>query len=247
MSLTSEDIQAQQFHVRFRGFDVEEVDTFLERVAEDFLLLSEENQQIKEQVKNLTKEIDSYKIRERTFQNAILTAQKVADEMKQKSREEADEILTRARNEARRIEEDANAEITQLETNLDMLKSDKTKIVDELRGFLKTNLENLENERPLSRIAEAPSPDVPYELQAAKEPEIYNGGLAEHQETPDDLPDLYEKIDLDDMGAPEFQVPEVQDAEQNGPKIAVDLDGEMSFSLEDPLDEHEPSVIIEKD
>ena len=261
MSLTSEDIQAQQFHVRFRGFDVEEVDAFLERIAEDFLLLSKENQQVKEQVKNLTKEIDSYKTRERTFQDAILTAQKVADEMKRKSREEADEtltkarekadeILTRASDEARRIEEDANAEITQLETNLDRLKADKTGIVDELRNFLKTNLENLENEKPLSRIAEAPPPDIPDELRAAKEPEIHNGGSAEsaeHQETQDDLSDLYEKIDLDDMGAPESQVPEVQDAGQNSPETAVDLDGEMSFSLEDPLDEHEPSVIIDKD
>ena len=50
MSLTAEDIQTQQFHVRFRGFDVDEVDAFLERVAENFVLLKDEKRQLKEQV-----------------------------------------------------------------------------------------------------------------------------------------------------------------------------------------------------
>ena len=36
MTLTPLDIQEQQFRVKFRGFDVAEVDTFLERVANAF-------------------------------------------------------------------------------------------------------------------------------------------------------------------------------------------------------------------
>ncbi len=46
MQLTPEDIQKQQFNIRFRGFDVDEVDGFLEKVAENFSLLNEEKQQI---------------------------------------------------------------------------------------------------------------------------------------------------------------------------------------------------------
>ncbi len=278
MPLTAEDIQAQQFHVRFRGFDVEDVDAFLERVAEDFLILSEKNQQLNEQVKNLSKEIDSYKIRERTFQDAILTAQKIADEMKKnsqekadtvltKARNEADEILTKARVEARHIEEDANAEITLLETSLDRLKGDKARIVDKLRSFLKANLENLENEKPLYSRLEELAPDVPDELPAAEEPEIHNKKAtesAELEKAEDDLSDLYEKIDLDDMGSPAHQVPEPQDPKQSKqtlpamegmgedfdqsvPETALNLDGEMTFSLDDPLDNSEPSVVIDKE
>lgn len=279
MPLTAEDIQAQQFHVRFRGFDVEDVDAFLERVAEDFLILSEKNQQLNEQVKNLSKEIDSYKTRERTFQDAILTAQKIADEMKKnsqekadteltKARNEADEILTKARVEARHIEEDANAEITLLETNLDRLKGDKARIVDTLRSFLKANLENLENEKPLYSRLEALPPDVPDELPATEEPEIHNKRAtesAEPEKAEDDLSDLYEKVDLDDMKSQTRQVPEQpQDPKQSGqtlpamggmgenfdqsvPETALNLDGEMTFSLDDPLDNSEPSVVIDKE
>lgn len=279
MPLTAEDIQAQQFHVRFRGFDVEDVDAFLERVAEDFLILSKNNQQLNEQVKNLSTEINSYKTRERTFQDAILTAQKIADEMKKNSREkadteltkarnEADEILTKARVEARHIAEDANAEITLLEQNLDRLKGDKARIVDKLRSFLKANLENLENEKPLYSRLEALPPDIPNELPAAEEPEIHNERVTESakpEKAEDDLSDLYEKIDLDDMGSPAHQVPEQpqdpkpsgqtlpamggmgEDFDQSVPETALNLDGEMTFSLDDPLDNSEPSVVINKE
>ena len=35
MTITPQDIQSKQFHVRMRGFDVDEVDKFLEKVAEE--------------------------------------------------------------------------------------------------------------------------------------------------------------------------------------------------------------------
>jgi cell division initiation protein len=45
------DIRQQQFTVRmFRGFDVQEVDTFLEDVAQDYEALIKENAILKEQL-----------------------------------------------------------------------------------------------------------------------------------------------------------------------------------------------------
>ena len=51
--LTPENIQNQQFHVRFRGFDVDEVDAFLEKVAEHYLLLSQENEKMAAELDSL--------------------------------------------------------------------------------------------------------------------------------------------------------------------------------------------------
>ncbi len=48
--LTPENIQNQQFHVRFRGFDVDEVDAFLEKVAENYLVLIKDNEKLKEKL-----------------------------------------------------------------------------------------------------------------------------------------------------------------------------------------------------
>ena len=54
MRITPMDIRQQQFTVKmFRGFDVQEVDTFLEDVAEDYEALVKENALLKEQLQAL--------------------------------------------------------------------------------------------------------------------------------------------------------------------------------------------------
>ena len=51
MRITPMDIRQQQFTVRmFRGFDVQEVDTFLEDLADDYEAMLKENTLLKEQL-----------------------------------------------------------------------------------------------------------------------------------------------------------------------------------------------------
>jgi cell division initiation protein len=50
MKITPLDIQHQQFSVRLRGFDVSEVDRFLELVADTFEEVHGENERLKEKV-----------------------------------------------------------------------------------------------------------------------------------------------------------------------------------------------------
>ena len=59
MKITHQDIIDREFRVKFRGFDMAEVDTFLEEVAEKFFKLTEENNLYKETVSVLQEEIES--------------------------------------------------------------------------------------------------------------------------------------------------------------------------------------------
>jgi len=104
MSITPQDIQSKQFHVRLRGFDVDEVDKFLEKISEEFLVLSTEHKQAFERIETLEKEIDNYRNKEQAFQNAILSAQRISDEMQERSRRESEELLTSARQAAATLE-----------------------------------------------------------------------------------------------------------------------------------------------
>jgi len=100
MTITPQDIQSKQFHVCFRGFDVDEVDKFLEKISEEFLVLSLEHKQAFERIDTLEKEIANYRNKEQGFQNAILSAQRISDEMQERSRRESEETLRSARQEA---------------------------------------------------------------------------------------------------------------------------------------------------
>jgi cell division initiation protein len=97
MTITAQDIQSKQFHVRMRGFDVDEVDKFLEKVAEEFLIITLENKQILEKIEEMEKELANFRNKEQAFQSAILSAQKVSDEMQNKSRKESEELMAKAK------------------------------------------------------------------------------------------------------------------------------------------------------
>ena len=59
---------------------------FLERIAENFVLLNEEKKELKDKVERLEMEVNKFYSQERTFQHAIVSAQRIADEMLDKSR-----------------------------------------------------------------------------------------------------------------------------------------------------------------
>ena len=155
MSITPQDVQSQQFNVRFRGFDVDEVDTFLERVAEELLLVLTENQQLKERLSTVSKDVETYKSQEKTFHNAIISTQKIADEildrikkeakeLKDASVSDAEKLLRTARQEAEEIRHRYNSEVSTLITEIDRLEEMKNQIRDELRNLLNSYLEKLD-------------------------------------------------------------------------------------------------------
>ena len=80
MRMTATDIRQQQFAVRFfRGFDPQEVDAFLEEMADDFDELSRENALLKEQLLQLEEKSRGVEGREKTLQETLVTTQKIAD------------------------------------------------------------------------------------------------------------------------------------------------------------------------
>ena len=89
MNITPLDIQQQQFKTRFRGFDVREVDTFLEQMADVFESLQSENKRFRKEIKRLQLEGQGYREREESFRRAMLNSQKVLEQMKQNARKSA--------------------------------------------------------------------------------------------------------------------------------------------------------------
>ena len=59
MEITSQDIIDKEFRVKFRGFDMAEVDSFLEEVAENFFKLTEENTVLHEKIITLRRDLEA--------------------------------------------------------------------------------------------------------------------------------------------------------------------------------------------
>jgi len=251
--LTAQDIQSQQFHVRFRGFDVEEVDDFLERVAEAVLALSEENKRLKERGEEMEKELATFQNQQKTFQNAILSAQHIAEEMQEKTKQEMEKDRARAKAEAEELVAEARQEVANLEREVDRLESLKAQVADELRSTLESYVERIGRDFG-GTTASRPRPKT---TAFATTPPIPGSSPRPSRLQPEN-DDLYERIEVDESffngsapataAEPELPVGDLLGIEEDGETSGVpNLDGDMVFTLEDPLDRPEPSLTLESE
>ena len=144
MSLTSVDIQQQQFRVRFRGFDIREVDRFLEQTAETITSLQEENKKLKEDLRRLKMETQGYKEREETFKRAMLNSQKVLEQMKDNARKSAEIIIADAEVKAEKILNRAHNRLSQLHEDIAELKRQRMQIEVQIRSVIEAHSKLLE-------------------------------------------------------------------------------------------------------
>jgi cell division initiation protein len=144
MNLTPLDIQQQQFQVRFRGFDIHEVDRFLEKIAEAFSALQADNKGLREEIRRLKLETQGYKEREETFKRAMLNSQKVLEQMKENARKSAEVIIADAEVKAEKILNRAHNRLSQLHEDIVELKRQRMQIEVQIRSIIEAHTKLLE-------------------------------------------------------------------------------------------------------
>ncbi len=138
MRYTARDIRQQQFQpTRFRlGFDPQEVDAFLEEVADDYEELVRENNLLKEQLAALEERTRAMEAREKALQDTLITTQKVSDELKERAQKEADLIVREAQLQGAKLLEEARQEQAKLTAEIGALKRQRRQVAEELLATL---------------------------------------------------------------------------------------------------------------
>ncbi len=142
--LTPLDIQKQEFDVKFRGYNADEVDSFLDIVGTDYEKLYKENAELKQQIKALTKDIEQYQAMESTLKESIILAQSAADDVKHNASQKAENIIAEANNRAKEIVKNAESELAGRNTELSQMKLEIGKYQANIRGICNGILEILE-------------------------------------------------------------------------------------------------------
>ena len=137
MRLSPADIRQQHFTERmFKGFDKDEVDRFLDQIAEDYESVIKENALLKEQLAAFEERSRSTAELERTLQDTLVTTQRVTDEMKMNAKREAELMLREAKLAGERVVEEARTEEARIITDMKTLKRSRRQLVEDLRGTL---------------------------------------------------------------------------------------------------------------
>lgn len=101
--LTPLDIENKRFSKQMmNGYNVEEVDDFLDEIGADYAQKNRELQEKDRQLGDLKNEIEKYKSLESTLQNTLVMAQSTAEEVKNVAKQQADQLLAEAKQTAQR-------------------------------------------------------------------------------------------------------------------------------------------------
>lgn len=152
--ITPTDIQQQQFKVKFRGFDIREVDGYLEETAAVFETLLDENEKLRGKAERLNLENQGYKKREEIFKRAILNSQKVLEQMKQNAQKTAERIIAEAEVNAERILNRAHGRLAQLHEDIAELKRQRMQIEVQIRSILEVHTKLLDMGKEESKDAD---------------------------------------------------------------------------------------------
>ena len=102
--ITAQDIREKTFEKStFGGYAMGEVDDFLDELADDLAAAQKESAVLKGKMKVLVEKIEEYRANEEAMKKALLSAQKMAQEIEADSQAKADELIAAAQAEADEI------------------------------------------------------------------------------------------------------------------------------------------------
>ena len=150
MKLTALDIHHKEFRHSLRGYSEEEVDGFLDQVADEFDRLFKENIDISEKLEQANERVRGYQSMEATLNNTLVSAQRSAEEIVAKAGVEADAMLRDAEQKSKEIVHNALQKKQTVANELVRIKHAE----EEFRARYQTMLEG-----HLSNITEIGLPD----------------------------------------------------------------------------------------
>lgn len=143
MKFTPLAIKKQQFKRSFRGYNAEEVRVYLEMVANEYGNLLQENKELKEKVAILEAEVSKYKQIEKNLQLAVAQAQDIGTKTIENAKKQAELLIKEAELKAKEAVDSSKIKLTEIEKEIQILKLEKERILNELRNFLSSELEKL--------------------------------------------------------------------------------------------------------
>jgi len=194
MKLTPLDIHHKEFRLALRGYNQEEVDSFLDEVADEFERLFKENIDLSEKLDAANDKVRSYAEIEKTLHNTLLAAQQSSEEIKAKASKEADLLLRDAEIKAKELVQSALAEKQKTQSEFMRIKAAEDDFRLKFREVLEEYMRRLHavpvdaEVASLVGIAEEKAPAAKGALDEAAAPEPVSAAPVEPTAAADPAP-----------------------------------------------------------
>ena len=177
--LTPQDIQKVSFdRSLFGGYDMQQVDEFLQPLSEDYIALYHENAVLKSKLKVVVESLREYQIRESAMDASRARAQREAELLREKTKAECDRMLAEAEAKAREQLSELLSELRAEQARVNaarrasgdfvaLLEQTVAQQLTTLRLLKSMSAQELDPQRSEQETDDLPLPEPPAPLSAA--------------------------------------------------------------------------------
>jgi cell division initiation protein len=146
MSLTPVEIRHMTLRRSLFGYEREGVDSLLDEIAASFENVWRERADLRDEVEELEGELTRHREIESALRSTLLSAERMADDVRAQAHREAEVIIAEARARARDVTGGAEMERERIAAEVRRLRSLQTDLRAEYRAFLHAALDRLDSD-----------------------------------------------------------------------------------------------------
>ena len=162
--LTPQEVKSHAFQrASFGGYNMGQVDEFLDILTEDYTALYNDNAVLKSKMKVLVDKVEEYRATEEAMRKALMTAQRMADDLVREAETKKAAILAEAEEQAAQRAAQLSEEVKSEEFRLATAKQNTAQFVEQIRGLYAEQVQflaKLEELAPAAAPAAEPDPKV---------------------------------------------------------------------------------------
>ena len=158
----------------FGGYDMQQVDEFLEPLTEDYVTLYKENALLKSKMRVLVGKLEEYRKNEAQMKDAVVNAQKTCDKMVREAEVKCAQMLNNASATAAQSAKDTDALVAAEDARVEEARKAASAKINELQEQLRTCIQALERIKganapvaePAPKAAPAPAPKAAFDFDS---------------------------------------------------------------------------------
>ncbi|MGO4927200.1 DivIVA domain-containing protein [Fundicoccus sp. Sow4_F4] len=194
MGLTPNEILSKEFESKFRGYDIDQVNDFLDVVRVDYEKALDENEIFKRKLADSEEKLEYFAQLQDSLNSSIMVAQDAAERLKQNARKEAELILFEAEREADRVINEASEQAKRIYNENEELKRNSGIYRQRLTQIIESHLSMIQDKEFVELFDSEFADSFVYPKAIEKDQDISTEEVLETEEEPS----VQEDVNLQD-------------------------------------------------
>jgi cell division initiation protein len=144
MKVTPLDLRQQRFQTVMRGYDRGEVSAFLLEVADDYEKALRENDRLRQELAKSEAVLNEHRGQEKNLSNTLMTAQKLADEIREGAHQEAARLVREAEGRADLMLQKSQGRLEDIQREIDDLRLKRKDVETSLESIISSLYNTIE-------------------------------------------------------------------------------------------------------